>query len=47
MILFAPDHSFEYVVQMEGCPRYTFYELRGAATLRDWVETVAGQWMPR
>ena len=47
VILFAPDHSFDFVVQLEGCPRYTFYRLRGAPTLRDWVETVAGQWTER
>jgi hypothetical protein len=44
VILFAPDHSFDYVVPLEGCPRYTFYRLRGAPTLRDWVETVAAAW---
>ena len=44
VILFAPDHSFDYVTPVEGCPPYTFYRLHGASTLRDWVETVACQW---
>lgn len=45
VILFAPDHSFEHVVPMQGCPDYTLYELDGAKTFVDWVNVIAEQWL--
>ncbi|MEM7164433.1 MAG: hypothetical protein AAF581_03160 [Planctomycetota bacterium] len=45
IILFAPDHSFDFVVPLAGCPEYTLYQLDGITTLRDWVCTVAEQWL--
>lgn len=44
VVLFAPDHSFDDVEPLEGCPPYTLYRRRGGAAFVDWVETVAGQW---
>jgi hypothetical protein len=43
--LFAPDHSFNHVVPLAGCPEYTLYRINGAAGFVEWVETVAKQWM--
>ena len=45
VILFAPDHSFDFVIPLSGCPEYTLYTLNGVRNLRDWVNTVAGQWL--
>jgi hypothetical protein len=44
VVLFAPDHSFDDVEPLEGCPPYTLYRRRGAGTFVEWVETVAAQW---
>lgn len=45
VILFAPDHSFDFVIPLSNCPEYTLYEIKGIATFRDWVESVAKQWL--
>jgi len=45
VLLFAPDHSFEHLVPLPGCPPYTLYRMNGAATFTEWVETVAQQWL--
>jgi hypothetical protein len=45
VLLFAPDHAFDHVVPLEGCPDYTLYRIRGARTFVEWVEVVAQQWM--
>ena len=47
VILFAPDHSFDFVTPFDGCPEYTLYTIDGIAVFRDWVETVAAQWLAR
>jgi hypothetical protein len=44
VILFAPDHAFDHVVPLGDAPEYTLYRLEGAATFREWVETIAAQW---
>jgi hypothetical protein len=44
ILLFAPDHSFDHIAVLPGCPDYTFYTIRGVEELREWVETVAQQW---
>ena len=44
VILFAPDHSFDYVQPLAGCPEYTLYRIPGAPTFREWVDRVARQW---
>jgi hypothetical protein len=45
VLLFAPDHAFDHVRPAPGCLDYTLYELPDAPAFRDWVETVAGQWL--
>ncbi|MCP4036155.1 MAG: hypothetical protein GY733_04405 [bacterium] len=44
MIMFAPDHAFDHLEPLEGCPEYTLYRIGGAADFVSWVETVARQW---
>ena len=44
VVLFAPDHSFDDVEPLEGCPPYSLYRRHGGGTFVDWVETVADQW---
>lgn len=44
VLLFAPDHSFDDIEVLEGCPPYTLYRRRGGRTFVEWVETVAQQW---
>lgn len=45
VLMFAPDHCFEHLTELEGCPDYTLYTINGAATFRDWVNVVALQWL--
>ena len=45
VILFAPDHAFDFVVPFDGCSEYALYNLNGIVTLRDWVDVVARQWL--
>jgi hypothetical protein len=45
VLMFAPDHSFDHLTEMEGCPKYTLYRIQGAGTFRDWVNGVAVQWL--
>ena len=45
VLLFAPDHAFNYVRPLEGCPDYTLYRINGADTFVGWVEAIAHQWM--
>jgi hypothetical protein len=44
VVLFAPDHAFDYVEPFPGCPDYTLYRLPRALSFRDWVNTIARQW---
>jgi hypothetical protein len=44
VILFAHDHAFDHVVPLGHAPEYTLYRIKGAATFREWVETIATQW---
>lgn len=43
VLLFAPDHSFDFVQPLDGCPEYTLYRITGIGGFRDWVETLAMQ----
>jgi len=45
VLMFAPDHSFNHVVPLDGCPDYTLYRINGAPGFVQWVEAVAKQWM--
>jgi hypothetical protein len=44
VLLFAPDHSFDHVAPLAGCPDYTPYTREGASRFTEWVEVVARQW---
>jgi hypothetical protein len=44
VILFAPDHAFDHVEVLPGCPNYTLYRALGARRFREWVNTIAQQW---
>jgi len=45
VLMFAPDHCFDHLSVLDGCPEYTLYRINGAATFCDWVNTVAIQWL--
>lgn len=45
VLLFAPDHHFDYVEVLAGCPEYSLYRIPTAPDLRTWLETVAAQWL--
>jgi hypothetical protein len=45
VLMFAPDHCFDHLTEMEGCPEYTLYRIKGAASFREWVNAVAVQWL--
>jgi hypothetical protein len=45
IVLFAPDHCFNYVTCYEQCPEYTFYKINGCNNFVDWVEEIANQWL--
>ncbi len=45
VLMFAPDHCFDNLTELEGCPEYTLYRINGAATFRDWVNAIAVQWL--
>lgn len=45
VLLFAPDHDFDFVVPLEGCPEYTLYRINGVVSLSDWVDMIARQWL--
>jgi hypothetical protein len=47
VLLFAPDHDFDHVAVLEGCPEFSFYRLHGVPTLASWVDHVAKQWLAR
>jgi len=45
VFLFAPDHCFDYVTEVENQPEYTFYRINGVDTFVDYVEKLAKQWL--
>ena len=45
VILFAPDHCFDDVTPLDGCPEFTLYSILNASTLTEWVELIASQWL--
>jgi hypothetical protein len=44
LLFSAPDHRDPTLVPYGRCPKYTLYMRRGASSLGEWVEAVAGQW---
>ena len=45
VLLFAPDHAFDHVTPLAGCPDHSLYTLEGAPTFSAWIETIADQWL--
>lgn len=45
VLLFAPDHDFEYVSILKNQPEYTFYKIKKVSTIVDYTEILAKQWM--
>lgn len=45
VILFAADHAFDHVTELDGCPKYTLYTIDGVTAFCDWVEAIASQWL--
>jgi hypothetical protein len=45
VLMFAPDHCFDHLTELEGCPEYTLYRIKGAVKFQDWVNAVADQWL--
>ncbi|MES2112947.1 MAG: hypothetical protein V4577_29630 [Bacteroidota bacterium] len=43
--LFSHDHCFDYVTFLKGQPEYTYHLINGVTTFRDYVETLAQQWI--
>lgn len=44
VLLFAPDHSFDHIVPLEGCPEQSLYRIPSAPTFEAWVAAIARQW---
>ncbi|MBB6566098.1 hypothetical protein HPO96_33105 [Kribbella sandramycini] len=45
LLLFAPDHSFDDVTPLEGCPPYSLYTFDGVPDLGSWIEDAAESWL--
>lgn len=45
VLMFAPDHAFDHLEVLDGCPPYSLYRIVGAPRFVDWVEEVARQWL--
>lgn len=44
LLLFAPDHAFQGVTPLPGCPEYSLMTLDRTPDLRTWIEGVAEAW---
>lgn len=44
LVLFAPDHSFDSVTPLPGCPRFSLYSFDAMPDVWSWVESVARDW---
>lgn len=44
LLLFAPDHSYDGVSVLDGCPEYSLYTIDGVEGLVDWIEGEARAW---
>jgi hypothetical protein len=45
VLIYAPDHSSTYLLQLPNQCEFTFYTIRGIRTFTDYVETLAQQWL--
>jgi len=44
LLLFAPDHAFDRVTPVEGCPPYTLLTFDELPDLTAWIEVCAAAW---
>ncbi|MEU2159255.1 hypothetical protein ABZ532_30325 [Streptomyces sp. NPDC019396] len=44
LILFAPDHAFEHVQPLAGCPPFSLLTIDGVPDLLAWIERCASAW---
>jgi hypothetical protein len=44
LLLFAPDHSFDGVTPLAGCPPYSLLTIDALPDLRTWIEENAAAW---
>jgi hypothetical protein len=47
LLLFAPDHAFEGVTPLPGCPPYSLMTIDDAPDLAAWIELCAEAWSDR
>ena len=47
LLLFAPDHAFEGVTPLPGCPPYSLMTIDAAPNLASWIELCAEAWSDR
>ena len=45
VLLYATDHSFDYVTRLPGQPDLTFYTINNVKTFTNYVELLARQWL--
>ena len=45
LILFAPDHAFDDVTPLPGCPPYSLMTINGVPDLRTWIEHCSAPWL--
>lgn len=44
VLMFAPDHSFDGVTPLPGCPPYSLYTIDDVPDLAAWIEVCAHRW---
>ncbi len=44
LVLFAPDHAFEGVTPLAGCPEHSVYTFDELPDLASWIKACAGAW---
>jgi hypothetical protein len=44
VVLFAPDHAFDHVVPLAGCPEDTLYRIEAASSFTEWIDAISRQW---
>lgn len=44
LLLFAPDHAYEGVTPLAGCPPYSLLTIDDIPDLRTWIESCASAW---
>ncbi|KID28481.1 hypothetical protein HQ32_04233 [Prauserella sp. Am3] len=47
VVLFAPDHDFDHVTPLPGCPPYSLLTIDGVPDVASWINTCASAWQPR